>query len=64
MTTTGIAGAMDYVPHGYERAKACHTCGETFGTSYAAGIELGKGVIQFCSKACVTHWNTKEFLKC
>lgn len=61
MTTTGIAGAMDYVPHRYERVKACRTCGEGFRRAYAAGFELGKGAIQFCTKDCLTHWNNKEF---
>ena len=58
---TGIAGAMEYRPRDRGVAE-CRQCGVSLDgvTPYAGGTEKGVGIILFCSKTCLSIWETRK----
>lgn len=54
-TGTGIAGAMDYVPHGTAtaaRARCCFICSKPLGERSAHSVRAAPFSAEVCSKAC------------
>lgn len=55
---TGIAGAMDYIPAEPTKPKrTCCICGKELGEAkgYGAVALCGRGVLEWCSRACMEH---------